>query len=92
MHHKSASSQRGARLARGHRLEKVSGAVGDVLISPAGAVQLNPTASRILALCDGTRTSEEIVIHVVGAAHGSREEDVRAFLDSALRRGWITGG
>lgn len=91
MQDKGASRRRGARLARGHRLEQVEGGYGHVLISPAGTVQLNSTAASILALCDGLRTREEIVNQVL-AVIDVRAEDVRAFLQSAGRRGWITGG
>jgi len=54
-------------------------------------VQLNSSAAAILELCDGTRTCEEIVIHVAGAANEVLAGDVRAFLSAAGRRGWIVG-
>lgn len=92
MQDKSTSRRRGARLARGHRLAQVCVTDGDVLSSPAGTVQLNSTAAAILALCDGTRTREQIVTYVVDAADDGGAEDVRAFIDSAARRGWILGG
>jgi pyrroloquinoline quinone biosynthesis protein D len=92
MQDKSASGQRRARLARGHQLAKDSSSGGEVLICPAAMVQLNSTAAAVLALCDGTRTREEIVVKIAGVSNDSLARDVRAFLDSARRRGWITGG
>jgi hypothetical protein len=53
-------------------------------------VQLNECAAAILALCDGTRTREEIIAHVLPRAReADLAVDVRAFLDVAHQRGWI---
>ena len=62
-----------------------------VLVQPGGAVQLNESAAAILELCDGTRTPEEVIAEFLAqGSHQELAEDVREFLDAALRRGWIT--
>jgi pyrroloquinoline quinone biosynthesis protein D len=61
-----------------------------ILESPRGAVQLNGAAADVLALCDGTRTAQEIVKNAAAATHEGLAGDVVAFLDAARRRGWIT--
>jgi len=55
-------------------------------------VQLNESAAAILALCDSTRTREELVARIVRAKDDRLADDVRAFLDAARRRGWIVEG
>ena len=50
---------------------------------------MNETATMILDLCNGTYTVEEIVAHALHARGDSLEQDVCAFLDAALRRGWV---
>jgi pyrroloquinoline quinone biosynthesis protein D len=62
-----------------------------VLVQPnGGTVQLNDSAAAILELCDGTRTSDEVIAEFL--AQPGRQElasDVRDFIDAALSRGWI---
>ena len=61
-----------------------------VLLYPTGMVQLNECAAAILALCDGTRTREEIIAHILPRTReADLAVDVRAFLDVARERGWI---
>jgi pyrroloquinoline quinone biosynthesis protein D len=62
-----------------------------VLVQPGGTVQLNDSAAAILELCDGTRTTEEVIAEFLAqGSHSELAEDVREFLDAALHRGWIT--
>jgi pyrroloquinoline quinone biosynthesis protein D len=86
---KSTSGGRKVRLARGHRLQKDPRWSGEVLLCPSGPIHLNATAAAILELCDGSYTYEEIVARVVRSGNESLAADIRAFLDSARRRGWI---
>lgn len=61
-----------------------------VLVSPNGKVQLNDGATAILRLCDGSRTSDEIVAEAMRASCGETlASDVTEFLDVARTRGWI---
>jgi hypothetical protein len=52
-------------------------------------VQLNDSAATVLALCNGSRTREEIVGRILAERNHSLADDVRDFLDAARRRGWI---
>jgi len=92
MKDKTRSRRRTVRLAAGHHLQRDPAGSGHLLISPTGSVQLNESAAAILALCDGTRTREEIVARIVRAKDDRLADDVRAFLDAARRRGWIVEG
>lgn len=77
------------RLARGVELRSYSGESG-VLTSPNGKVQLNDGAVIILRLCDGSRTSAEIIAEVMRASLGETlAADIADFLDVARARGWI---
>lgn len=62
-----------------------------VLVQPnGGTVQLNDSAAAILELCDGTRTTDQVIAEFL--AQPGRQElaaDVRDFIDAALSRGWI---
>jgi pyrroloquinoline quinone biosynthesis protein D len=61
-----------------------------VLVQSGGTVQLNESAAAILELCDGTRTSEEVIAEFLALpANHDLAADVRDFLDAALQRGWI---
>lgn len=48
------------RLASGVRLQRDRVREQDVLLYPEGALVLNDTAAAVLALCDGSRTLDEI--------------------------------
>ena len=81
----------GVQLAAGVKLVRV-GAKQKVpmLVFADAKVQLNEGAAAILQLCDGSRTSDEIVAEVSGrAANGALAADVSAFLEAARTRGWI---
>ena len=77
MKDKTRSRRRTVRLAAGHHLQSDPAGSGHLLISPTGSVQLNQSAAAILALCDGTRTREEIVARIV-RAYEARERAVGA--------------
>ncbi len=82
-------SERRLRLASGRHLRPATARRGPVLTSPAGPVQLNDTAAAILALCDGSRTREEVVSAALASRDADLADDVRAFLAAARRRGWL---
>lgn len=78
------------RLAQGVTL--LDGGAEDccVLVGPGGKVQLNDGATTILRLCDGSRSSDEIITAVVQSSpKPTLAADVAAFLDVARARGWI---
>jgi pyrroloquinoline quinone biosynthesis protein D len=78
------------RLAPGRHVHAEKPRDCHVLLYPAGMVQLNECAAAILALCDGTRTREEIIEHILPRTReADLAVDVRAFLDVARERGWI---
>lgn len=61
-----------------------------VLVQPTGTVQLNDSAAAILELCDGTRTSDEVVAEfLTQPGRAELASDVREFIEAALQRGWI---
>ena len=62
-----------------------------VLVQPGGTVQLNDSAAAILELCDGTRTSDEVIAEFL--AHGWPPGTGRGRAGVSRRRasvrGWI---
>jgi pyrroloquinoline quinone biosynthesis protein D len=61
-----------------------------VLVQPGGAVQLNESAAAVLRLCDGTRTTDDIVAELTSDSNSQvLAADVRDFIDAALQRGWL---
>jgi pyrroloquinoline quinone biosynthesis protein D len=80
------------RLASGYTLQQDASGNGHLLMSPKGPIQLNESAALILALCNGMLTAEDIVKRILRTTDDSLGDDVRAFLDAALRRGWIVAG
>lgn len=86
---KTAPLRRTIRLASGYQLQRGPSGSGHTLMSSKGPIPLNESAATILAHCTGRYTVEEIVARVLQERDGSLEEDVRAFLDAAQRRGWI---
>lgn len=92
MKRKVSSRRRRMRLAPGRRIEAAK-LDSHLLVHPAGTVQLNESAAAVLALCDGTRTREEIVTQFLRRpVDDDLALDVREFLDAAQRRGWIVEG
>ncbi len=90
MEHRAVMRRMQNRLAPG-RQTKVEWREGrPVLVQPGGTVQLNDSAAAILELCDGTRTSDEVIGEFLSQP-GRQElaDDVREFIEAALQRGWI---
>ena len=86
---KTAPLRRTIRLASRYQLQTDPSGSGHRLVSAKGSIQLNATAALILEMCNGKHTTEEIVARVLRNKDNGLEEDVRAFLDAAQRRGWI---
>ena len=64
------------KLARRARLRRDALSGRDVLLYPERGLVLSPTASEILALCDGTRTQEAIVSELQSRHAGADREVV----------------
>ena len=61
-----------------------------LLVSAEGKVHLNEPARLILALCDGSRSRDRVVMDaLLRAPGGMRAADVVEFLDAAQSRGWL---
>ena len=78
------------RVARLFRLQWEEAQGCHVLLYPEGMVKLNQSAGEILKRCDGTRDIAEIVADLERAfdRHGL-VGDVNAFLQIAVRQGWL---
>jgi pyrroloquinoline quinone biosynthesis protein D len=62
----------------------------DLLLMPERAVLLNEEAGRVLRLCDGHRTVEEIVAELAEAFPGAPvADDVPEFLARVRGEGWV---
>ncbi len=86
----AASCRSKIRLAPGRHVQMETPRELSVLVHPSGTVQLNASAAEILELCDGTRTREEIIAHILPRhSDPALAGDVHEFLDAARRRGWI---
>ena len=91
---KTAPLRRTIRLAAGYQLQRGPAGEGHTLMSAKGPIPLNETAALILELCNGQYTLEAVVARALqergaGRQDARLEEDLRAFLDAAQRRGWI---
>ena len=65
---------------------------GYVLLFPEGMIKLNPSASEILTLVDGVRSTDDIVAALRKAfpdAPEDLEEDVTVFLQHAEEKKWV---
>jgi len=61
-----------------------------VILYPEGMVQLNQSAGEILALCDGTRNTEEINKSLCKKFEvEDLSKDIEAFFKEAKSRDWI---
>jgi hypothetical protein len=93
-HESSGPGRRLLRLAPGIRLSGDAAlSAATLLVSSAGKVPLNEHAVAILALCDGSRTRDRVVMDAILHSSGAmRAADVAEFLDAAQSRGWLTDG
>ena len=57
-----------------------------VLLYPEGAMLLNDTGAEILALCDGSRTVDEIATELAAKYHADVSADVAAYLGQLADR------
>jgi pyrroloquinoline quinone biosynthesis protein D len=61
-----------------------------VILYPEGMVELNQSSAEILKLCDGTRKLAQIVSELEQKfATSGLYNDINAFLEVALKNGWI---
>jgi pyrroloquinoline quinone biosynthesis protein D len=62
----------------------------ELLLMPERAVQLSDEAGRILRLCDGIRTAEQITAELAEVFPGAAvAEDVTEFLARVRAEGWL---
>jgi pyrroloquinoline quinone biosynthesis protein D len=81
------------RLAKRARLKRDQVRGIDVLLMPEAVLELNPEGAEVLALCDGTRTEEEIVGEMSARHPGAAVvDDVRAFLRRIDAKGLLERG
>lgn len=73
-----------------HRLQWEEAQQKDVILYPEGMVELNQSSAEILKCCDGTRTLAQIVNDLEQKfATTGLTNDITAFLEVALKNGWI---
>lgn len=73
-----------------HRLQWEEAQQKDVILYPEGMVELNQSSAEILKLCDGTRNLQQIVSELEAKfATTGLTNDITAFLEVALKNGWI---
>lgn len=73
-----------------HRLQWEEVQQKDVILYPEGMVELNQSSAEILKLCDGTRNLAQIVSDLEQKfATTGLVNDITAFLEVALKNGWI---
>jgi pyrroloquinoline quinone biosynthesis protein D len=78
------------RIGRGFRLQWEEIQKAHVLLYPEGMVKLNGSAGEILALCDGVRGVEAIVVLLEERfARVGLETDVLSFLEIARTQRWV---
>jgi pyrroloquinoline quinone biosynthesis protein D len=78
------------RLADGARLSYDDVREEHLLLVPEGAVRLNETAARVLELCDGRRSLEEIARTLSQRYSGADvTDDVRELLDGMVAHGLV---
>jgi pyrroloquinoline quinone biosynthesis protein D len=78
------------RLADGARLTYDDVREEHLLLIPEGAVRLNETAARVLELCDGERSLEEIATALSVRYSGADvTDDVRELLEGLGERGLV---
>ena len=81
-----------AAIAPGHRLQFEESQNQFVLLYPEGMVQLSGPAADVLFHCISPMAITEIIAKVAEdyETADSLEADIRAFLEDAHGRGWIT--
>lgn len=73
-----------------HRLQWEEVQQKDVILYPEGMVELNQSSAEILKLCDGSRNLAQIVADLEQKfATTGLTNDITAFLEVALKNGWI---
>lgn len=73
-----------------HRLQWEEAQQKNVILYPEGMVELNQSSAEILKLCDGTHTLGQIVSELEQKfATAGLADDITAFLEIALKNGWI---
>ncbi|MCK9637133.1 pyrroloquinoline quinone biosynthesis peptide chaperone PqqD [Methylobacter sp. Wu8] len=73
-----------------HRLQWEEAQQKDVILYPEGMVELNQSSAEILKCCDGTRNLAQIVSDLERKfATTGLTNDITAFLEVALKNGWI---
>jgi pyrroloquinoline quinone biosynthesis protein D len=73
-----------------HRLQWEEAQQKDVILYPEGMVELNQSSAEILKLCDGSRKLAQIVNDLEQKfATTGLTNDITAFLEVALKNGWI---
>ncbi|MFZ2407000.1 MAG: pyrroloquinoline quinone biosynthesis peptide chaperone PqqD [Methylobacter sp.] len=73
-----------------HRLQWEEAQQKNVILYPEGMVELNQSSAEILKLCDGTRKLAQIVSDLEQKfATTGLVNDITAFLEVALKNGWI---
>jgi pyrroloquinoline quinone biosynthesis protein D len=77
-------------IAHGMRLQWEPAQEAHVLLYPEGMVKLNGSAGAILERCDGVRTVAELIADLERAFGATNlSDDVTAFVELALGRGWL---
>jgi pyrroloquinoline quinone biosynthesis protein D len=73
-----------------HRLQWEEVQQKHVILYPEGMVELNQSSAEILKCCDGTRNLAQIVSELEQKfATTGLTNDITAFLEIALKNGWI---
>ena len=73
-----------------HRLQWEEAQQKDVILYPEGMVELNQSSAEILKMCDGTRKLDQIIADLEQKfATTGLANDITAFLEVALKNGWI---
>jgi pyrroloquinoline quinone biosynthesis protein D len=73
-----------------HRLQWEEAQQKHVILYPEGMVELNQSSAEILKLCDGAHTLEQIVGELERKFETTGlSGDINAFLEIALKNGWI---
>jgi pyrroloquinoline quinone biosynthesis protein D len=73
-----------------HRLQWEEAQQKDVILYPEGMVELNQSSAEILKMCDGSRKLDQIIVDLEQKfATTGLTNDITAFLEVALKNGWI---